>query len=143
MPTLCVSEPVLAPTTTILAPEVLLREALDLVLAHVLDVEALALQRREVDRLRAAPVHHEVRVALGQLLVVDDLRLLVAHLRRQLQRRPAGRERVGNGEREAHLHEAVVEVVGVGTDGGQVDLMHSWPRPAARGARRASARRPG
>ena len=46
-----------------LAPDVLGGEALDLVLAHVLDVEALALQRGEVDALRAAPVHHEVRVA--------------------------------------------------------------------------------
>ena len=45
MPTLWVSEPVLAPTTTILRAEVLLGEALDLILGHVLDVEALALQR--------------------------------------------------------------------------------------------------
>ena len=50
MPTLWVSEPVLAPTTTIRRPSAR-GEALDLVLAHVLDVEALALQRREVDRL--------------------------------------------------------------------------------------------
>ena len=95
------------------AADVLGGEAFDLVLAHVLDVEALALQRREVDRLRAAAVHHEVRVALGELLVVDDLGLLEAHLAGQLERGLARRQRVGHRQREAHLHEPVAEVVGV------------------------------
>src|SRR6185312_6590444 len=72
-----------------LAAHRLLGEALDLVLGHVLDVEPLALQRREVDGGDAAPVHDEVRVALGQLLVVDDLGLLEAHPSRQFQRRLA------------------------------------------------------
>ena len=51
MPTLWVSEPVLAPTTTIGRPMCVCGEALDLVLAHVLDVEALALQRRRSRRV--------------------------------------------------------------------------------------------
>ena len=46
MPTLWVSDPVLAPTTTIGRPICVCGEVLDLVLAHVLDVEALPLQRR-------------------------------------------------------------------------------------------------
>jgi hypothetical protein len=40
IPTLCVSEPVLAPTTTIGRPMRSSAKRLDLVLAHVLDVEA-------------------------------------------------------------------------------------------------------
>jgi hypothetical protein len=115
------------------APEALAREGFDLVLAHVLDVEALALQQREVNGLCTAPVHDEVRVALRQLLVVDDLRLLEAHRRRQLQRRPACGERVRDRQREAHLHEAVVEVVGVRAHRGQVDLMHGRPPARAGG----------
>jgi hypothetical protein len=116
------------------AAEVLLDEPVDLILAHVLDVKALALQLREVDARHAASVHHEVRVALRQLLVVHDLRGLEAHLARQLQRRPARRQRVRHRQREAHLHEAVAEVVRVGLDRGQVHApRHRLPRSHARG----------
>ena len=115
-PTLCVSEPVLAPTTTILRPSVSCGQSLDLLLAHVFDVEALAGESGEVDALHAAAVHDEVGVALGQLLVVDDLGLLKAHRDGQLERRPAGGQRVGHRQREAHLHEPVSEMVGVWPD---------------------------
>ena len=75
-----------------LAADPLARELLDLVLAHVLDVEALALERLEVDRRGAAAVHHEVRVAMRQLLEVDDLGLLEAHPRAPV-RAPRGARR--------------------------------------------------
>ena len=85
-------------------------------------VKALVAQRRVVDRLRCLAEHHEVRVAVGQLLVVHDLRVLEAHLRRQLLRRLARRQAVGHGQREAELHDPVAEVVGVGLDPREVDL---------------------
>ena len=134
MPTLCVSVPVAAPTTTIGRPMLLAGERFDLVLAHVLDVEALVAQRGVVDRLRRLAEHHEVRVAVGQLLVVDDLGVLEAHLRRQLLRGLARRQAVGDGQREAELHDPVAEVVGV-------RLARARDRPPADGRSPASAQR--
>ena len=76
MPTLWVSVPVAAPDDHDRAADLLARERLDLLLAHVLDVEPLVAQRGVVDGVHALAEHHEVRVALGQALVVDDLGVL-------------------------------------------------------------------
>ena len=103
------------------AADLLAGERFDLLLAHVLDLEALVAQRRVVDRLRALAEHHEVRVSVGQALIVDDLGVLEAHLPRQLLRGLARGEPVGHGQREAELHDPVAEMVGVGLHALEID----------------------
>ena len=66
--------------------------------------------------------HHEVGVAVGQALIVDDLGMLEAHLHRQLLGGLARRQAIGDGQREAELHDAVAQMVGVRLDVLEIDL---------------------
>ncbi len=83
--------------------------------------------------------HHEVGVAVGQALVVDDLGVLEPHLRRQLLGGPARRQAVGDGQGEAELDDPVAEMVGVGLDALEVDLPRRAPGRRWRRARHRSA----
>ena len=117
------------------ASDVLAREGLDLLLGHVLQLESVLAERRVVDAVGALAEHHEVRVAVGQALVVDHLGTPQPHLRRELLGGPARREPVGHRQREAQLHDPVAEMVGVGLDPGEVGrpsgvVRQGWTPPA-------------
>ncbi len=97
--------------------DVLLGVRFDLLLGHVLDdVDPLFGEGGVVDGVHGVPVHHEVGVAVGEALVVDDLGMLEAHLAGQLHGGLARGEAIGDRQREAELHDPVAVVVGVGLD---------------------------
>ena len=67
-----VSVPVAAPTITIGRPSALTANASISLLAHVLDVEPSSLSEAKSTVCPALAEHHEVCVAVGQALIVDD-----------------------------------------------------------------------
>ena len=116
MPTVWASLSMAAPTTISLRPSFSLMSAVDGVVVHLLDLEVVALHLVRVDADVRAPVGDEEGVLGVDGLALGDAHGVEAELLQELLADVGGLDRVGDGQREGELDDAVVTSITVRSD---------------------------